>query len=186
MRKLIISFLLLCMLFPATLVQGQFRERGRKKHKTEEANTMIDKKAATEVFIDATKANLLGDTDKATTLFKRCLEMDPGNDAAMYELAQIYFAREDYPTAARLVENAIEIDPKNQYYRLLSLDIYGKSGRKEDLLKTCQQLVKQYRNITTKNIFQDSIGFIYETPLFHKTRRESAAGKRPEGRNSEL
>jgi hypothetical protein len=36
--------------------------------------------------------------------------------------------------------------------------------------------MEQYRNITTKSIFQDRIGFIYETPLFHKTRRAGAAG----------
>jgi hypothetical protein len=47
-----------------------------------------------------------------------------------------------------------------------------------------QHLVKQYRNITMKSIFQGSIGFICETPLFHKTRPRGAAVKRREGRNS--
>jgi hypothetical protein len=40
-----------------------------------------------------------------------------------------------------------------------------------------QQLVKQYLNITTKSKFQGSIGFVCETPLFHKTRPRGAAGK---------
>jgi hypothetical protein len=46
--------------------------------------------------------------------------------------------------------------------------------------------MEQYRNITTKSIFQDRIGFIYETPLFHKTRRAGAAGKRRAGTNPGL
>jgi tetratricopeptide (TPR) repeat protein len=143
MQKLIISFLLVSLLFTAFQVKAQ-RERGRKRHKSEVTNSMIDKKAASEVFIDGTKAKMLGDNDKAASLFNRCLEMDPTNDAAMYELSQIYFSQNDYVTAARLAEQAIEIDPQNQYYRLLALDIYGKSGRKDDLLKSCEQLVKQY------------------------------------------
>jgi hypothetical protein len=44
--------------------------------------------------------------------------------------------------------------------------------------------VKQYLNITTKSKFQGSIGFVCETPLFHKTRPGGAAGKRREGSNS--
>ncbi|NVO18613.1 MAG: tetratricopeptide repeat protein [Bacteroidetes bacterium] len=144
MHRLIIAFLVLAMLIPVDQTNAQKLGWGRKRHKTESSNTMIDKKAATEVFIDATKAKIMGDQEKASMLFNRCLEMDPGNDAAMYELAQIYFSNNDFATAARLIEQAIAIDPQNQYYRLLSLDIYGKSGRKEELLKSCQQLVKQY------------------------------------------
>ena len=136
--------LLIALCILPILSFAQEKEKGKKRHKGQETGTMIDKKAASELFIDGVKARMLGDYSKATSNFNRSLELDPSNDAAMYELSQIYFSQGDFLTAASLIEQAIEIDPDNQYYRLFSLDVYGKSGRKEDLLKSCQQLVKKY------------------------------------------
>jgi len=142
MFRLPIKLLLLVIILMPILVPAQ--EKGRKRHKTEEARTAIDTKESTEIFIDATKARLLGDYARATTLFTRSLELDPSNDAALYELAQICYSQADYSTAAGMVEKAINIDPNNAYYRLLAIEIYGKSGRKDDLLKAATQLVKQF------------------------------------------
>lgn len=142
MQKTLLYSLLIVSLLASFSLQAQ--DRGRKRHKGEESNTMIDKKRATEIFIEGTKARLLGDFEKAAGLFRQSLDIDPDNDAAMYELSQLYFAQNDFGSASALIEKAIDIDPKNPYYRLLALDIYGKSGRKDDLLKTCLQLVKQY------------------------------------------
>jgi len=140
-KTYIITFLLILMVLPAGLY-GQEKEKGKKRARNTESNSMLDKKAATEIFIDGTKARLLGDYEKAATSFKRSLELDPTNDAAMFELSQIYFAKGDYNGAIDLIEKAVEIDPDNPYYRLISIDMYGKSGRKEDVLKACQYLVK--------------------------------------------
>ncbi|MBK7172154.1 MAG: tetratricopeptide repeat protein [Bacteroidales bacterium] len=148
MRLLKIKYFYLVFLFlwliPSVLVNAQEKGHGRKKNRHQEEKTMIDKKASTEAFIDGTKARLLGDLVKAASYFNKCLELNPSDDAAMYELSQIYYTQDDFNTAATLIEKAIEIDPSNPYYRLLAVDIYGKSGRKEDLLKTCQQLVKKF------------------------------------------
>lgn len=150
-RIVILLFLLSLVLAPA--LSAQEKGKGRKNRKSQDDKTMIDKKASGEVFINATKARILGDYNSATTLYHQSLELDPGNDAAMYELAQLYYTKGDYVTAVSLVEKAIEIDPENEYYRLLSIEIYGKSGRKDELLKTCQQLVKKY---------PDHLDYLYE------------------------
>jgi tetratricopeptide (TPR) repeat protein len=143
MYKPIQILLILLVLFPPAFLHAQEKESRRNRHKTKDSNTMIDKKAATEVFLDGSKAKMLGDINKAAILFNQSLELNPGNDAALYELSQIFFEQGDFATAANYVEKALSIDPENQYYRLLALDIYGKSGRKDDLLKTCQQLLKK-------------------------------------------
>ena len=61
----------------------------------------------------------------------------------MYELAQLYFDNNDYTTAARYAEQAAEIEPGNKWYKLLLVEIYGKAGKKKELLETCEKLVKQ-------------------------------------------
>ena len=144
MHRFFCKGLVLLILFPVLMVNAQDRKEGHKHHRNQEPVNMIDRKEATAIFLDATKALLLDDTDKAIGLFNQCIEMDPTNDAACYQLAQIYFSRNDFITSARLIEKAIGLSPDNPYYRLLSMDIYGKSGRKEDLLNTCQLLVKQF------------------------------------------
>jgi len=155
-RSLCIRSVLLVVvlsLIMVTVLPAQEKGKGRKNRKSGEEKTMIDAKAATEVFINATKARILGDYATATTLYQQCLELDPRNDAAMYELAQLQFSKGDYAESVRLIEQAIEIDPENEYYRLLSIEIYGKSGRKDDLLRTCQQLVKKY---------PENVDYLYE------------------------
>lgn len=137
--------LLVCFLvLQINTLTAQEKGRERKKHKGKEEKTMIDVKAASEAFIDGTKARILGDMVKAAASFRKCLELNPADDAAMYELSQIFYTDGDYNTAASLIEKAIEIEPSNPYYRLLGIEIYGKSGRKDELLKACQQLVKLY------------------------------------------
>jgi len=142
--KALIYILLLVFCISPSLLSAQEKEKEKKRQKGQEVGTMIDRKASSEHFIDGIKARMLGDYTKATASFNKSLELDPSNDAAMYELSQIHFSQGDFISAANLIEKAIGIDPENQYYRLFSLNVYGKSGRKEDLLKSCQQLTKRY------------------------------------------
>ncbi|MBK7215284.1 MAG: tetratricopeptide repeat protein [Bacteroidales bacterium] len=144
MGKIRIFLLLLISLVFLSNAFTQEREGGKKRKKSPASISMIDKKQATAVFLDGTKARILGDFAKATSLFEESLQMDPGNDAAMYELAQLYFERGDYALASSMIEKAMDLDGSNPYYCLLALDVYGKSGRKDDVLKICNQLVKQY------------------------------------------
>jgi tetratricopeptide (TPR) repeat protein len=71
----------------------------------------------------------------------------------MYELAQLYYNTGDYSTAARLAEQASEIEPGNKWYKLLLVEIYGKSGQKKELQEICEQLVKQD---------PDNVEYLYE------------------------
>jgi tetratricopeptide (TPR) repeat protein len=140
MNKILTILLLLAIIWP----QAGFSQKREKKHKTEQ-NTEIPSNSAevTNIFIDATKAKLLGETDKAVALYESCLEKNPKHSASMYELAQLYFDNSDYTTAARFAEQASELEPANKWYKLLLVEIYGKAGKKKELLETCEKLVEQ-------------------------------------------
>lgn len=142
MNKIIIIILLLVTVFPS---EGftQRREK-KKKHKSEvAAEQSPDKDEVTNIFIDATKARLMGESSKAIGLYESCLVKNPAHSASMYELAQLYFASNDYSSAARYAEQASEIEPGNKWYKLLLVEIYGKAGKKKELLETCEKLVEQ-------------------------------------------
>jgi tetratricopeptide (TPR) repeat protein len=152
MNKIITIILLLVIIWPGVGF-SQKREK-RKKNKTQ-VSTEISKNSdeVTNLFIDATTAKLLGETSKAIGLYESCLEKNPNHAPSMYELAQLYFDTNDYGTAARLAERASELEPENKWYKLILVEIYGKAGKKKELLKTCEKLVKQYPG---------SVDFLYE------------------------
>lgn len=123
---------------------SQKREK-KKKQKTEvSTETDVNRDEVTSLFIDATTAKLSGETVKAIGLYESCLKKNPKHSASMYELAQLYFGTDDYSTAARYAEQASELEPENKWYRLLLVEIYGKAGKKKELLETCENLVKKY------------------------------------------
>lgn len=143
MNKLITLILLTAILWPG---QGfsQRREK-KKKHKAETtAEATFNSEEVTNIFIDATTAKLLGENTKAIELYESCLRKNPDHTASMYELAQVYFSTGDYASAARYAEQASKLEPENKWYRLLLIEIYGKAGKKKELLETCENLVKKY------------------------------------------
>jgi len=143
MNKIITILLLTVIIWPGEGF-SQKREK-RKNHKTEASpETNTNSNEVTNIFIDATAAKLSGETTKAIGLYESCLKKDPHHSASMYELAQLYFDASDYSTAARYAEQAAELEPGNKWYKLLLIEIYGKAGKKKELLETCKNLVNQY------------------------------------------
>jgi len=134
--------LLLAIMWPGSGF-SQKREK-RKKHKSD-ATTEIagNSEDVTNLYIDATTAKLLGETAKATGLFESCLAKNPKHAASMYQLAQLYFDASDYTKAANYAEQASEIEPGNKWYMNLLIEIYGKAGKKKELIATCEKLVEQ-------------------------------------------
>lgn len=152
MNKIITILLLLVILWPG---EGFSQKRDkRKKNKTEVSNeTDANAAEVTNIFIDATTAKLTGETAKAIGLYESCLAKNPHHSASMYELAQLYFDASDYSSAARYAEQAAELEPENKWYKLLLVEIYGKAGKKKELLETCEKLVNQYPG---------SVDYLYE------------------------
>lgn len=140
MNKYIIIVLLAIFLFPL-LTHAQKKEKKRDK-KNKQSEIVIDNQEVTNLFIDATKTRLIGDKTKAINLYNSCLEKNPEHAASMYELAQLYFEKADYSTAARFAENAAAIEPDNKWYKLLLVEIYGKSNSVRELVDICKELVK--------------------------------------------
>jgi len=135
--------------------EGFSQKRGKKKKQNEEstAQVTVNNAEVTNLFIDATRARLAGDIPKAMSLYEDCIKKNPEHAASMYELAQLYFNTGDYSTAARFAEQASEIESGNKWYKLLLVEIYGKAGKKKELLETCEKLVKQD---------PESIDYLYE------------------------
>lgn len=81
------------------------------------------------LYVEALKQKMFGNSQKAIQLLSSCLDIDPNSSAAMYELANIHAANNDFTSASLLLEKAISINPDNKWYKLLLAQIYQKQRK---------------------------------------------------------
>ena len=76
------------------------------------------------VYIEAIKQKLLGNMGDALTYLEQCIEMDPQNDAAYYQMAQISMQRGDLENSKKYGLKAVKLDDKNFWYLTMMANIY--------------------------------------------------------------
>lgn len=76
------------------------------------------------LFIEGIKQRTIGNVEEAIKVFSRCLEIDPSSSTSLYEIANIHLVRGDFQSAMLMLEKAVSMQPKNQYYQILLAKIY--------------------------------------------------------------
>ncbi len=94
------------------------------------------------LFVEAMKQKMFGDAQKAIQLLSSCLDIDPKSSAAMYELANIHAANNDFTSASLLLEKAISLNPENVWYKRLLAQIYQQTRRFADAVTIYNDLLK--------------------------------------------
>lgn len=77
----------------------------------------------TQKFIDASKERILGNNQEAFSLFSDCIQMDPKNDAAHYEIARLFLTQNNLQKAAEQFSVASKLDPENSWYLVQLIDV---------------------------------------------------------------
>ncbi len=94
------------------------------------------------LFFNALREKTIENLLTATELFGRVLQIDAGNDAAMYELANLEKLQNDYVKAQQLLEKATSIAPDNSWYWTALADCYEKSNDIDKLENVFTQLIR--------------------------------------------
>lgn len=81
-----------------------------------------------ELYFSGIQQKSAGQLAAAEKTFDKLVLLQPDNDAAHFELARIYLEREDYTEAEQAAKRAVGIDPDNEWYWSILLDIYKKTG----------------------------------------------------------
>lgn len=95
-----------------------------------------------ELYFDGLHEKIVMNYPRALTFFNRVLEIDPSNDAALYELANINFAENKEAEAEQLIRNAVTVNPDNEWYWSLMADIYKKTNKLPELLNVLNELIR--------------------------------------------
>ena len=94
-----------------------------------------------ETYYEASKQKVLGNYETAAELFRKCLEYDPADAAAMYELANIYTDQGKIQEALPFAEKAVATDPLNKWYKTLLIRLYQAQGKYTDAGRIIEQLL---------------------------------------------
>lgn len=113
-------------------------------------------------FVDAKKADIIGDYSQAEALFKQVVEENPQNDAAYYELANMYYRKNNIEDALLFASEAARLDPGNKWYQLLLAELYQKNKQFDKAAEVFERMIEidpeniEYRfNLAASLIFDE-------------------------------
>jgi tetratricopeptide (TPR) repeat protein len=105
--------------------------------------TAADSGMVKQLFFSALREKTIENTKLASELFNRVLQIDPTNDASMFELAGLEKARNNYPVVQSLLERAVtSVNPNNEWYWIALAGSYEKSNDIAKLQVTMDQLIR--------------------------------------------
>jgi len=94
------------------------------------------------LFSEALKQKMFGNAQNAIQILSSCLEIDPNSSAAMYELASIHAANNDFTSATLLLEKAISLNSQNIWYKQMLAQIYQQTKKFDQAAGLYTELLK--------------------------------------------
>ena len=95
-----------------------------------------------ELYFEGLHEKLMENYSQAAVSFNKVLDIDPANDAAMYELANMSFAQNKSTEAERLIRNAVTVAPDNEWYWSFLSEIYKKTNNISELVLVLEELIR--------------------------------------------
>lgn len=97
-----------------------------------------------EMIIDAATQNEIGNREQAEKIYQDILSLQPDNSLAYYRLSALSFENYDIEKAIKYNEKAVQLSPKNHWYRLQLAEIYRLMFQPLLAAEQYEVLVKQY------------------------------------------
>ncbi len=104
--------------------------------------SFADSNLVKRLYFDGLHEKIIQNEDLAAGYFKQVIEIDPANDAAMYELGYIYHLQNKDKEAERLVRDAVTVAPDNIWYWVLLAEVYKKTNNIAQLLPVFDEIIR--------------------------------------------
>lgn len=104
--------------------------------------TPMDSSMVTQLFFSALREKMIENNVLAAELFDRILQVDPSNDASLYELGKIRRAQNNETSARDLFERAVTVNPDNEYYWQALAESYEKTNDVAKLENVFNELIR--------------------------------------------
>lgn len=110
--------------------------------KTKDKLSKEERQAVTELFYEASRMKVVGESNKAADLLKKVIAADNQAAAAYYELGNYQLASKQLPEAVANYERATELEPENVWYKKALANAYQSQGDRKAALKVYDELLK--------------------------------------------
>ncbi|MEO6498074.1 MAG: tetratricopeptide repeat protein [Mucilaginibacter sp.] len=104
--------------------------------------TPMDSIMSKQLFFSAIREKTIENFVLATELFTRVLQIDPANDAALFELGALKKSQDKEAEAQPLLEKAVTVNPDNEWYWLALADTYQKTNNIAALENVYNELLR--------------------------------------------
>lgn len=95
-----------------------------------------------QLFFSALREKTVENFKQAAELFNRVLQIDPANDASMYELANLQKMQNNYAAVRPLLEKAVTVNPDNEWYWIALADSYERNNDIGKLENVFNELIR--------------------------------------------
>lgn len=95
-------------------------------------------------FSEGLKLKMLGNPVEASVQFSKCLQLRAQQAAPYYELGSLALALNDIPLAEEYSRKAVDLNPENEWYRFLLIQIVLKSNKHLEAADLYEGLQKQF------------------------------------------
>lgn len=134
--------ILLLLILTLLLVEAQAQTRPSPVIVVGKVLSQKDSLQAREIFFEGLHEKLMENYPQASASFSKVLTIDPANDAAMYELANMSMAQNKPTEAERLIRNAVTVSPDNEWYWSFLANVYKKTNNISELLLVLEELIR--------------------------------------------
>jgi tetratricopeptide (TPR) repeat protein len=104
--------------------------------------TNNDSAMVKSLFFSALREKTIENFSLAAELFDRVIQIDPANDASMFELANLKKLKNNFSGAQQLLEKAVTVAPDNEWYWVALADCYEKSNDIVKLENVFNELIR--------------------------------------------
>lgn len=101
-----------------------------------------DSNAIKELFFAGLKDKLNDNYVSASNNFSKVLVIDPNNDAAYFELANMQIRQNKLLDAEVSIKKALAVQPNNVWYLKLQTEVYKRNGNMDALVQTFDKLIQ--------------------------------------------
>lgn len=106
------------------------------------AQETADSLSAKDLYDKGIRQKAAGQLALAKKTFEEVIQLQPSNDQAHFQLAEIYIHNEDFTGAEKAALRAAELRPNNARYWRTLLDVYRKTGNVKGIPTTLDELIR--------------------------------------------
>jgi Tfp pilus assembly protein PilF len=130
-----------------------------------------DAAAFNYVYVEAIKQKLMGNGGDALKYLEQCIKINPGSDAAYYQMAQIVIANGDIKNGKHYVTEALKIDNSNIWYLTMLAGLYYQEKNLDSSIIYYEKAVKYFPEkeslrLTLGNLYSEDKDFEKANSIF--------------------